>query len=652
MNKLKLFTLAVAAVFAGSAMAAPTFNMPTTTLTLPHFSADNWGGKVVTPYFEKGDTIILSAYESYQSISTQSWISTNGSGSSSITDIKNLWTAPAPFCGGQAYGTTQQDDKGNNKYAYASTKTESERVYSYRVTNCTDAMAYVASGSNQKRTVYIEAYEISTDGTASTTYVKQAYMESNTAAIIKVEGLEATKEYVIVVYSTGTGTKGDSKGNSNFYEIAFVAAHPALNDATLRSITVDGEALEGFSAERLEYNMELPFNTSDVPVVAATPTSWAANVNVVQASAIPGTATITVTAEDKTTQKTYTINFSTASAPSTDATLSALMINGNAVSGFKADSLDYAWEMAYAKTPTLPKVTATKNDEHATIAITDITKLPGTATVVVTAQDGVTKKTYTVAFTMAATPKILSAVVFSNGAKGAAVESNGEVKFPYIAGTAVPTIDSIAVNSYSTFVKAEDESKITVTATNGDESVLEYTVTGVALTPAVLADNVEVTFTGTEEYVFAPYGWDSGKGWKFAKNVEDDSNRRVSEGRTRLYMALPAAKEVVLYSGSASGRDIKVYVNNVLNENVTNSGEAANPITIALNSTSANLLAIESNQKNGDGGFIKIKLVPASHETGIDAESVEAKVVKRVVNGQLVIEKDGVLYNALGNIVK
>lgn len=637
MNKLKLFTLAVAAVFAGSAMAADYAPVGVYSVGDETTLGAAWASKGQTDnYFVSGDTVVFSAFVLYQSQGNnkQSWTGSAGNGS---TDGK--YTATGCFKGSAAWGT---GDAGTKVATY-----RDGRIYKYNVTNCISVLI-LQNLKGMDRTSYIRAYEIAADGTISATAAKEGSLTStkkDTTEIVELEGLDASKKYQIQVLT-------NTSSNSQLYEIAFVAAHPALNDATLRSITVGGEALEGFSAETLNYNMELPFNTSDVPVVAATATSWAADVNVVQASAVPGTATITVTSEDKTTQKTYTINFSTASAPSTDATLSALMIDGKAVSGFKADSLDYAYVMAYAKTPTLPKVTATKNDEHATIAITDITELPGTATVVVTAQDGVTKKTYTVAFTMAATPKILSAVVFSNGAKGAAVESIGEVKFPYIEGTAVPTIDSIAVDSLSTCVKAEDDSKITVTATNGDGSILEYTVTGVALTPAVLADNVEVTFTGTEEYVFAPYGWDSSKGWKFAKNVEDDSNRRVSEGRTRLYMALPAAKEVVLYSGSASKRDIKVYVNNVLNEDVTNSGEAANPITIALNSTSANLLAIESNQKNGDGGFIKIKLVPASHETGIDAESVEAKVVKRVVNGQVVIEKDGVLYNALGNIVK
>lgn len=432
------------------------------------------------------------------------------------------------------------------------------------------------------------------------------------------------------------------------YTVTYELAQYATDDATLKSITVDGEAVEGFTAETLTYNVELPFGTTVVPTVVATTTSPKAKVLVTPATSLPGVTTIVVTAEDNTTTKTYTVNFSIASAASTDATLKSLKINDKAISGFKADSLEYAYQLDYANPVTLPKVTAELNDETASMVITDITALPGTATVVVTAQDGVTTKTYTIAFTMAQAPKILSEVVFSNGAKGAAVASAGTLRFPYIAGTAVPTISSITVNEGATYVQGEN--KITVTGEDGTS--LEYAITAVELTPAVLADNVEVTFDGTENYIFCPYGWDSGKGWKFSKDVEQSDNRRVSEGRSRIYMALPAAKEVVLTSGSGGKRGVKIYVNNVENTSVKEIAKEGESISIALNSTSVNLLAIESDGNNGDGGFTKIKLVPVTSPTGVDEASVEVKVVKRLVNGQLVIEKDGVLYNALGNVVK
>ena len=414
----------------------------------------------------------------------------------------------------------------------------------------------------------------------------------------------------------------------------------ATDIATLSAITIDGKALEDFNAETLEYNVELPFGTTDVPVVAATKTAPKATAVVTPAAAIPGTTTIVVTAEDGTTVKTYTVNFTTAQEQSKDATLSALTINGKGVSGFKADSLNYAYEVAYQGE--IPVVAATVNDETASLQITQITAFPGTATVVVTAQAGNTL-TYTIDFTIATAPKILTEVVFSNGAKGAALD--GVVRVPYLAGQEVPTVESFTTNEGATAVKAENGKTITVTGE--DETTLVYTIEAVELTPAALGTE-EVTFNGEETYVFDPYGWDASKGWKFAKKTEDASNRRVSEGRTRVYMALPAAKEVMLTSGSGGVRSIKVYVNGVENTDVTTSARNGEAVTIALDSNNANFLAIESNQTSGDGGFTRIQLVAAGTGTALDNVSVAGQVQKMIIDGQLVIVKNGVMYNAQG----
>ncbi|MCI6323766.1 MAG: cadherin-like beta sandwich domain-containing protein [Bacteroidales bacterium] len=96
----------------------------------------------------------------------------------------------------------------------------------------------------------------------------------------------------------------------------------AKDDATLNSITVNSEKVEGFAPETTTYNVELPFGTTEVPFVAATATSSNAKVSVTQAESVDGTATITVTAEDKTTTQTYTINFTVATCASAELVLS------------------------------------------------------------------------------------------------------------------------------------------------------------------------------------------------------------------------------------------------------------------------------------------------------------------------------------------
>lgn len=623
MKKMKLFTLALAALFAGSAMAAD--YAPTKVFSVGNETTlgAKWAGKgQPANYFVSGDTTIFTPFLCYQScgVGKQEWTGNTGMGSTSAT-----WEGMKCFKGNMAWGT---GDAGNKTATI-----RSNRIAYYNVTNCLSVLALAdLKGSN--REMYIKAYEI-VNNVVSSEIAKSVTRSEDGIGVLELTGLDAAKVYQIQVL-TNTGS------NSNFYEVAFVAAPAATNIATLSSITIDGEALEGFDPATETYNVELPFGTTTVPTVAAVATSKKATAVVTPATAVPGATTIAVTAEDNTTTKTYTINFTTAASASTDATLSTITIDGKAIAGFKSDSMTYAYEVAYNyEAGKFPVVAAVANDESATIAYTQITAFPGKATILVTAQAG-NILTYTIDITKATAPKILSEVVFSNGAKGASL--NGVVRVPYLAGTEVPTVVSAVAADGATAVVAEDKNSITVTGE--DNTTLVYTIETVELALATLGTE-EVTFTGEETYVFDPYGFDANKGWKFAKKVEEDANRRVSEGRTRIYMALPAAKEVVLTSGSGGARGIKVYVNGVEKTEITSTAEGGKTITIALDSKNANFLAVESNQTKGDGGFTKIQLVPAG-ETAIDNAVVAEKAQKMIINGQLVIVKDGVRYNAQG----
>ncbi len=639
MKKLKLFTLAIAALLTGNALAAEPYT-PTKVYKVGDESTlgETWASKgQPSNYFISGDTTIFSVFLCYQSagVGKQEWIGYTNTGSANKT-----YEALECFKGSAAWGT---GDAGTN-----ATKTKLSRIYEFNVTNCSSVLVLqdLNGTTSKSNSACLKAYEI-VDGTVSATAAKEATVTEDGLKVIKLEGLDGSKTYQIQA-----NTSADK--DAFIYEIAFVTAPVPADNATLKSITIDGVALEGFDPATESYNVTLPYGTTTVPVVAAVCTSSKANAVVTPAADVNSAATIVVTAEDGTTTKTYTINFSVAATQSSNAFLSGLTVDGKTISGFKKDSFNYNYQVAYNKTE-YPVVAATVEDATATLVISPITSYPASATVVVTAQDGTTTQTYTINFTKATYPKVISSIVFSNGAKGAANESEATVKVPYLStDAAAPTISEITVLADNEYIKADDESTITVSSKT-DLSSLVYNVTKVALTPASIATNEEIAFDGTESYVFSTYGFDASKGWKFAKAKEDESNRRVSDGRSRIYFALPAAKEVVLTSGTGGERGIKVFVNNVENTNVTTTAAEKASITIALNSDAANLVAIESNQTKGDGGFIKIKLVPVdggNPDTSIDAINSNATAVKRIVNGQLVIEKNGVLYNALGNVVK
>ena len=93
--------------------------------------------------------------------------------------------------------------------------------------------------------------------------------------------------------------------------------------ATVTDIQVGGESLAGFTASEMTYNIELEFDATAAPVISAE-TADDATVQVTQAAAVPGAATVVCTSYDQTNSVTYTINFTLESpAPFIRATLTS-----------------------------------------------------------------------------------------------------------------------------------------------------------------------------------------------------------------------------------------------------------------------------------------------------------------------------------------
>ena len=269
-------------------------------------------------------------------------------------------------------------------------------------------------------------------------------------------------------------------------EITASTAPIISTDATLSALTYNGISVPNFSANTLSYEVELPAGTTAIPTVAATKNDTKASDPVItQATALPGNATVTVTAEDGTTTKTYTITFTVASsapkvtsatwdnikgtatidqvnktitgkvtngssltaiaptftgdnvaswtpntaqdfsngavnytfksstnetnvyavtiteapAVSTDATLSGLTYGGKSVPNFSPNTYTYNIELTSGiKTP--PTIAATPTNRSATVQVTQAQSVPGSGKVEVTAEDGETKLTYTINYTV------------------------------------------------------------------------------------------------------------------------------------------------------------------------------------------------------------------------------------------------------------
>jgi hypothetical protein len=237
------------------------------------------------------------------------------------------------------------------------------------------------------------------------------------------------------------------------YYINFTASTTGLNtDATLFNMTYNGILVPSFNANTFNYNVVLPAGTTAIPVVsAAVNATGKATLVVKQAAGLPGYAMVRVTAQDRVTQKTYYVNFTVAAAAkNTDATLFNLTYNGTLVSGFNANTLAYNVVLP-AGTTAIPVVSAAVNDTgKATAVVTQAPGLPGYAMVRVTAQDGITQRTYTIYFTVAAAAKDTDANLFNLTYNGILVSGfnantiNYNVVLP--AGSTVIPVVSAAVN--------------------------------------------------------------------------------------------------------------------------------------------------------------------------------------------------------------
>jgi lysophospholipase L1-like esterase len=84
----------------------------------------------------------------------------------------------------------------------------------------------------------------------------------------------------------------------------------ALVKGTLSTITIDGNVIDGFNADTLEYNVVLPIRTTTIPKVEGTIVD-SEKADVTQASALPATVTINVTLGDGSI-KSYKVNFTVA----------------------------------------------------------------------------------------------------------------------------------------------------------------------------------------------------------------------------------------------------------------------------------------------------------------------------------------------------
>lgn len=150
--------------------------------------------------------------------------------------------------------------------------------------------------------------------------------------------------------------RAEDGSSTTTYKIKFVRA--ASTNSKLAGLSVNGEPIAAFNSNTLNYTYELPYGTTDVPVVSAEKAEDGQTISITQPTSTTGKATVVVTAADKKTTSTYTIQFAVALL--SDNTLKDIKVNGNSVAGFTPTQTIYRVSLPVSTTaiPTVEAVSA------------------------------------------------------------------------------------------------------------------------------------------------------------------------------------------------------------------------------------------------------------------------------------------------------
>lgn len=352
----------------------------------------------------------------------------------------------------------------------------------------------------------------------SATTMPKIEARRGTGALTNAKGITATfagrvlsgKEITIqegVIDGTPTviTVKSEDGSKTKTYKIKFV--REASKNSKLADIQVNGKSISNFNANTYSYSVDLPYGTTAVPVVTAEGQEDAQTIEITQPTGTTGRATIKVTAADKQTVSTYTLNFRVAELA--DNTLKDILINGKSLTGFIPSQTIYRVSLPTTTTtmPTVHAVSAYPAGAQ-TIQYTAPTKIDGgTYQIAVTTPGNAVPKTYKLNFRLEASSYSL---LKDLQVEGGYITDFAPDNYTYyvtlpMGTTALPKIQYELGDEFQTVsvVKGglDGTTRITVTAANGDQTVYKIVFTTLKSEISTLAG---ICINGTDLPDFSP----------------------------------------------------------------------------------------------------------------------------------------------------
>ena len=257
----------------------------------------------------------------------------------------------------------------------------------------------------------------------SQTAVTPTVNHSGASYVIKLNGVtdgDGTVSLAVgsnVITVEVTAEDGDT---TRTYTVTITRSAPPSTDATLSSLTLSGASIGAFASGATSYTAQVANSVAQTTVTPSVNHSGASYVTklggvvdadgTVSLSVGSNVITIVVTAQDGSTTRTYTVTVTRAAPLSTDATLSALTLSGVDFGTFDSSTTSYSAQVANNISRTTVSPSASSSGARYVIKLGGVTDTDGTVslsvgsnviTIVVTAQDGSTTRTYTVTVTRA-----------------------------------------------------------------------------------------------------------------------------------------------------------------------------------------------------------------------------------------------------------
>ena len=334
---------------------------------------------------------------------------------------------------------------------------------------------------------------------------------------------------------TGDGTVSDLSvgNNSNTITVLSESGDPKdytvnvyrlSDDADLSALTLSGIDFGTFSPSTTSYSKTVPYTTSSTTVGATvhdTGKATASGTGNKNLQVGENTISVEVTPENcksdyssvpgnTCTKKTYTVTV-TREAASEDATLSDLKVDGTSVPGFDPDTYEYNLP-AVANDKASVNITYDTTDNDATVTgngTRDLSVGDNALEVVVTAQDGTTKKTYTINIKRKSNDNTLSSLTVTSDPQGtlspAFDPSKTSYTFSVDADENEVTIDAVANNEGATVTgtgtyNPRTTNSVTVKVTPEDGEAKEYVITFDVAKSA----NADLASLGVTGYTISP----------------------------------------------------------------------------------------------------------------------------------------------------